>query len=111
MVAEGRMTHASVEFDGVSRGQEELYFIGCALAVCVKAAEKGGWVGVGVQSFLHKALTGSRQPPGTLLHWDCPGRHTHIHTHTKATDGTLMQVADTDCMRQAESNHYIHTAT
>lgn len=68
VVAEGRMTHASVEFDGVSGGQEELRFIGCVLAECVKAAEKGVGVGVGVQSFLHKALTASRQPPGTLLH-------------------------------------------
>lgn len=41
VVAEGRMTHASVEFDGVSGGQEELCFIGCVLAECVKAAEKG----------------------------------------------------------------------
>lgn len=72
VVAEGRMTHASVESEGVSGGREERCFIGCVLAECVKAAEKerekGGWVGVGVQSFLHKALTGSRQPPGTLLH-------------------------------------------
>lgn len=44
VVAEGRMTHASVEFDGVSGGQEERCFIGCVLAERVKAAEKGvGW--------------------------------------------------------------------
>lgn len=41
VVAEGRMTHASEEFDDVSGGQEELCFIGCVLAECVKAAEKG----------------------------------------------------------------------
>lgn len=40
VVERGRMTHVSVEFDGVSGGQEELRFIGCVLAVCEGSRER-----------------------------------------------------------------------
>lgn len=42
VLAEGRMTHASVEFDGVSGGREELYYNGCVLSgrVCEGSRER-----------------------------------------------------------------------